>query len=165
MPFQLKTIIILCLVQTGILLILLGKIVFFEEESTDLGDASQNISVNNPFDERPTDSHAATTYYPDENRLRKIVREELAAQLGALSEVSTQEDSATVLEPEDEVKYQYQRELVAQQLNYHTSVGRISDMDMQMLQMEIAKLDEAGRREMLGRLTRAMNSGELDGRL
>ena len=153
------------MVQTGILLILLGKIVLFEEESTVPGDAKQNTSVSNPFDDPSTDSHAATNYYPDENRLRKIVREELAAQLGALSEASAQKDSAAVLEPEDEAKYQYQRELVAQQLVYFSSVGSISDMDMQKLQMEIAKLDEAGRREMLGKLTRAMNSGELEGRL
>jgi len=160
-----KTIIILSLVQTGILLILLGKIVLFEEESTIPGNARQNTSVSDPVDAAPTDSHAATTNYPDEDRLRVIVREELAAQLGALSVAGAQKDSAAVLEPEDEAKFQIQRELVAQQLNYHTSVGRISATDMQMLQMEIAKLDEAGRREMLGELTRAMNSGELEGRL
>lgn len=160
-----KTITILSLVQTGILLILLGKIVFFEEESTIPGDAEQNISASIPFDDPPTESHAATAYYPDENRLRKIVREELAAQLGGLSEASAQKESAAVLEPEDEAKYQYQRQQVAQQLDYHTSVGRISDTDMQKLQMDIAKLDEAGRREMLGKLTQAMNSGGLKGRL
>ena len=160
-----KTITILCLVQTGILLILLVKIVFFEEESSGPGHTEQFTSVSNPFDDPRTDSYAATNYYPDEHRLRIIVREELAAQLGALSEASAQKDSATVLDPEDEAKFQIQRELVAQQLNYHTSVGRISAKDMQMLQMEIAKLDEAGRREMLGELTRAMNSGELEGRL
>ena len=33
------------------------------------------------------------------------------------------------------------------------------------LQQQIAKLDEAGRREMLRKLTRALNSGEIDGRL
>ena len=108
--------------------------------------------MSSPFDYSSTDSHAATIYYPDENRLRKIVREELAAQLGALSEASAQKDSAAVLEPEDEAKYQYQRELVAQQLEYHTSVGSISDTDMQKLQGEIAKLDEAGRKEMLSKL-------------
>jgi len=64
-----KTITILSLVQTGILLILLGKIVFFEEESTISGDAEQNTSVSNPFDAPPTDSHVATAYYPDEKRL------------------------------------------------------------------------------------------------
>lgn len=160
-----KTLTILSLLQTGILLILLGRFVLFEEQSTVPVDAEQSTLVSSPFDAPSTDGHASAVYYPDENQLRKIVREELAAQLGTLSEANAQNDSAAVLEPVDEAKYQYQRELVAQQLNYHTSVGRISDTDMQKLQMEIAKLDEAGRREMLGKLTRAMNSGELDGRL
>ena len=51
------------MVQTGILLVLLGKIVFFEEESTIPGDVEQNTSVSNPFDDPSTDGHAATAYY------------------------------------------------------------------------------------------------------
>ncbi len=160
-----KTLTILSLVQTGILLILLGKIVLFEEESTVTGDVGRNTLVSNPFDRVSTDSHATATYYPDENQLRKIVREELAAQLGSLSVSSAPKDTAIVAELRDEVKDQNQRELVAQQLEYHTSVGSISEMDMQKLQGEIAKLDKASQKEMLGKLTRALNSGQLDGRL
>ena len=151
--------------QTGILLILLGKIVLFEEESTVPGDSERNALLSNPFDGASTDGHGSALYYPDEYQLRKIVREELAAQLGALSASNAQDHSAAISGPEDEAKYQYQREMVAQQLNYHTSVGSISDSDMLKLQGEIAKLDAASRKEMLSELTRALNSGELEGRL
>ncbi len=160
-----KTITILSLVQTGILLILLGKIVLFEEESTVPGDAGQNALVSNPFDRASIGTRAAVNNYPDENQLRRIVREELAAQLGTLSATGAPMDSADVSAVRDEVKDQDQRERVAQQLNYHTSVGSISVRDMQVLQGEIAKLDAASRTEMLGKLTRALNSGQLDGRL
>ena len=151
--------------QTGILLILLGKIVLFEEESTAPGDAQQSTFVSNPFDGASTDGRATAIYYPDEDQLRKIIREEFAAQLGALTESNAQDHPAAILGPEDETKNQYQRELVAQQLNYHTSVGSISDRDMLKLQGEIAKLDAASRKKMLSELTRALNSGELEGRL
>ena len=160
-----KTITILSFVQTGILLILFGKIVLFEEESTVSGDAEKNALVSIPFDDASTDTHAITAYYPDEYQLRKIVREELAAQLGALSESGAQINPAVILDPEDEAKYQNQRERVAQHLEYHTSVGSISNVDMQKLQADIAKLDEVGRKEMMRRLTRVLNSGRLKGRL
>ena len=160
-----KTITILSLVQTAILLILLGKIVFFEEESTISGDAEQYASVNNPFDAPSTDGHVATAYYPDENQLRQIIREELGAQLDGRSGPDEETDSFKESNTSDHPEYQYQRELVAEQLEFHTSVGSISDTDMQRLQGDIAKLDAAGQKEMLGRLTRALNAGQLDGRL
>jgi hypothetical protein len=60
---------------------------------------------------------------------------------------------------------EYQRAQVAQQQETYVSVGSISDADMQTLQMDIAKLDAAGRTEMLRKLSRAFNSGNLEGRL
>ena len=160
-----KTLTILGLVQTALLLFLLGKIVLVDEETSVAARAEQNTLVSDPFDDASIDSHAAAMYYSDEDQPRKIIREELAAQLGALSESGAQKQSAAVLELEDETAFQYQRELVAQQLEYHTSVGSISDMDMQKLQGQIAKLDKASRTQMLRKLTRALNSGRLEGRL
>ncbi len=160
-----RTLTILVLVQTGILLILLGKIVLFEEESTIPADAQQNTSVSDPFDDASTDSHATAIHYLDENQLRQIIREELSAHLDSQPGPGNQEESATALSSTDTAEYQRRRELVAEQLVYFSSVGSISDTDMQKLQGEIAKLDEASQKEMLGKLTRALNSGELEGRL
>lgn len=151
--------------QTGLLLILFGKIVLLEDEATVQRDADPRTMMSNPLYRTSSDTRLTSASYPDEDQLRKIVREELAAQLGTLSGTVTQENAVSVSRPRDEVEDQKQKELVAQQLSYHKSVGHISDSDMQKLQVEIARLDEAGRREMLGELSRAINSGQLDGRL
>ena len=160
-----KTITILAVVQTGILLFLLGKIVLFEEETTVAGNAGQNTLVSDPFDDPPPDRNATAIHYVDYDQLRQIIREELRAQLDGRSGSDKKMDAVIASDSTDTAENQYQRELVAQQLLYHTSVGSISNVDMQKLQGEIAKLDAASQKEMLGKLTRALNSGELDGRL
>ena len=151
--------------QTGLLLFLFGKIVLFEEETTVAGHAGQNTLVSDPFDDPPADRNATAIHYVDENQLRQIIREELRAQLDGRSGSAKQMDAVIASDSTDTAENQYQRELVAQQLLYHTSVGSISNVDMQKLQGEIAKLDAASQKEMLGKLTRALNSGELEGRL
>lgn len=161
-----KTITILGLVQTVILLFLLGKIVLFEKETAVTGHAEQNTLVSDDLTNTQSRIYSSDTYiYLDEDRLRQIIREELAAQPDGRFEPAKQMDAAFASNSTDKAENQYQRELVAQQLVYFSSVGSISHADMQMLQMEIAKLDEASQKEMLGKLTRALNSGELDGRL
>jgi hypothetical protein len=44
-------------------------------------------------------------------------------------------------------------------------VGSITDQQMQELQAGIAELDEASRKQMMSTLIRALNSGELEGRI
>lgn len=102
---------------------------------------------------------------PTEDRMRQIVREELAAQLGQQTGSVAAGDPLIATDPRDPADIERQREQVFQQLAYFTSVGRISDVEMQKLQMEIAKLDAAGRSEALRELSRAINSGRLEGRL
>jgi len=152
-------------VQTGLLLFLFGKIVLFEEETTVAGHPGQNTLVSDPFDDPPADRNSTAIHYVDENQLRQIIREELRAQLDGRSGSDKQMGAVIASDSTDTAENQYQRELVAQQLLYHTSVGSISNVDMQKLQGEIAKLDAASQKEMLGKLTRALNSGELEGRL
>jgi hypothetical protein len=162
-PIQMKTIIVLSLVQTAVLIFLLGKFVLFEQDANVTEHAKQETLTSEAFDDPATDR--STIYYLDDNQLRQIIREELAAQLGGKPGPDAETDAFMASNTSDPSEYQYQRELVAQQLEYHTSVGSISDTDMQKLQGDIAKLDAAGRTEMLGKLTRALNSGGLDGRL
>jgi len=100
-----------------------------------------------------------------EDRMRQIIREELAAQLAQQTGPAAPGDPVSAAGPRDPVEIERQREQVFQQLEYYTSVGRISDMEMQKLQIEIAKLDAAGRNEALRELVRAINSGRLEGRL
>jgi hypothetical protein len=153
----------LSLVQTAVLIVLLGKFVLFQQDTTVTERAVQNTVVSEPVYDPASDR--STIYYMDDNQLRQIIREELAAQLDGRPGPDEKVDAVIVSNAADHSEIQYQRELVAQQLEYHTSVGSISDADMQKLQGDIAMLDAAGRTEMLGKLTRALNTGGLDGRL
>ena len=97
------------------------------------------------------------------NQVRRIVREELRAQLSAISAPTNTRDP--VVNRIDEIDDQNQLDSVDQELEFYISQGTISEVEMATLQQEIAKLGPEGRREMLRRLIQALNSGELDGRL
>jgi hypothetical protein len=163
---SMKALIVLILVQTGVLLLMFGKIVAIEEEMAPAMLDEKNTLLSDKFANTQSQSYSNDTYlYPNEDQLRQIIREELAAQLDSSFGPAEQMDAVFAPNSTEKAEDQYQREQVAQQLDYHTSVGRISDTDMQKLQMDIAKLDEAGRKEMLSELTRTLNSGQLKGRL
>jgi len=108
-----------------------------------------------------------TTDVLSAEQVRRIVREELRAQIGVLasSAGTTDPDLTMAPDPYDEIDYQQQYELVDQELEFFINQGTISGAEMAALQQEIAKLDAEGRTEMLRRLVQALNSGELDGRL
>jgi len=143
-----------------------GKILGIEDEMTAATLDEKNTSVTDDLANTQSQSYSHDTYlYPNEDRLRQIIREELGAELDRRSEPDKQMDPVIASSSTDETEIEYQRELVAQQLEYYASVGSISDADMQKLQMDIAKLDDAGRTEMLRELMRALNSGRLEGRL
>lgn len=101
----------------------------------------------------------------DEDRLRQIIREELLVQSGNPSSSQPQALRSAASTPVDPVEMEARREQLSQQLEYYVSVGSISDAEMQRLQIDIAKLDAKGRTEMLRELTRALNSGRLEGQL
>lgn len=112
-----------------------------------------------------TDNSADVRSSIDEDRLRQIIREELIVQFEnhALSQPQASRSAAAA--PLDPAEMAERREQLSQQLQYYVSVGRISDAEMQRLQIDIAKLDAKGRTEMLSELTRALNSGRLEGQL
>jgi hypothetical protein len=97
-----------------------------------------------------------------EDRLRAIVREELARlQLSAQSNASPSIEAQPHNPPLDV----HQREAVAQQIEAYRGAGAITDAQMQELQADIAQLDDASRKKMMSKLIRALNSGEIKGRL
>lgn len=98
----------------------------------------------------------------EESQLRWIIREELAIALRDQDDHRVNDAAARQRSPEEN---HYQREYVSQQIDYYASVGSISEQEMQELQREIAELDDAGRKEMLSRLTRAMNARQIKGQL
>ena len=161
-----KIITTLVLLQTGILLLLFAKIAGIEDAMTPATPGAINTSVTDDLADMQSQNYSRETdLNPNEGRLRQIIREELGAELDRRAEPDKPTDPVKVAGSTDTAETVYQRELVAQQLENFLNVGSISDADMQKLQMDIAKLDDAGRTEMLRELSRAFNSGRLEGRL
>lgn len=100
-----------------------------------------------------------------EDRLRQIIREELAQQVRAISNSQDLNKDVASATPADSAEYEKRFNDVAQKIEYFESAGVISDSEMYQLQSEIARLDKQGRQEMFGRLVRALNTGDIDGRL
>ena len=141
---QTKVLTVIALVQTVILLFLIGKTVANEDElhSTEL--ARHSAPAGDRSYDPPTPAYASQSQHDlNATQVRTILQEELRAYFGAASEPAVQQHSAIASNSIDDAEFQYQRELVAQQLLYHTSVGSISTADMQILQGGIAKLDAA----------------------
>ena len=105
----------------------------------------------------------------DDARLRQIIREELRDLTAAIREEAQEsaqpEETAALAPVEDAQAGLYQREFVDQQIEYYRSLGAISDSEMAALENEIAKLNSSDRQRMLSKLIRAMNAGEIHGKL
>ena len=162
---QTKVLTVIALAQTVILLFLFSKTVAIEDELNATGLARHNATAGDRSYDPPTQARASQTQYDlTATQFRTIVQEELQVFLGSVPAPDAQNIMAAASTPVDEAERQYQLEQVEQKIEYFESVGSISDTDMQKLQMDIATLDEAGRKKMLRTLTRALNSGRLEGR-
>ncbi len=152
-----RALIVISIVQVAAIIMLFGKLSDIEK-SLDRPVTPQSVSTQpSPFQRNPV--QAGTVI--DEERLRSIIREELGAELGQLS--NGERAAVPPAPPQDRMQAEQQQ--VLQQIQYFSSVGRISTAEMQKLQMDIAKLDAASRTAALQELNRALNSGRLDGRL
>ncbi len=102
---------------------------------------------------------------PDELQLRRIIREELAVLPAAVLARQTPQDANAASRSLTEGAGFNQSEFVNRQIDDYIRAGTISESEMAALQGEIGRLDVAGRRQALGVLVRAINSGILEGRL
>ena len=159
-----KLIILLGAAQTILLLALLVKVVGLENSI-----AEERTGPTNVMEE--TIAKGAVRGQPDigthpisEKRLRQIVREEVRSQLREFGASITQPAHIEEPDPVSDAEYEYRLEAAMQHLDYYIGENEISDIDMANLQGEIARRDDEGRRQMLSLLTRALNSGELEGR-
>ena len=121
----------------------------------------------------PPSSLATTTptvNQPDtqasQEQIRIVIREELAT---ALLPASPEQPSTLARHLDsryqDEGEHQDQLENVSDQIDYHMRQGAISDQEMSALQIELTTLDQVGRNLMMRKLVKALNSGDLKGRL
>ena len=160
------TLTVLSLAQIAAIFFLYNKLLDIDNNVHLAMTAAKDTLLSDNLPNTQTQSNTNDLYlYPNEDRLRQIIREELGTRLDG--QPGPNKQMAPVIAPSspDHAEIEYQKELVSQQLEYYASVGSISDTDMQNLQSDIAKLDEASRKEMLRVLVRALNSGRLEGRL
>jgi hypothetical protein len=144
-----KTLITLSVLQTiGIAALVVHA---FREEQPPVSDARPSSSAQS------TISSSAST---NEQQLRAIIREELSRLQSQPVPLPAPPER-----PRDPVADQQRRNAVAQQIEAYQAAGAITDSQMQELQADIAQLDAASRKQMLSKLIRALNSGDIKGRL
>lgn len=161
----LRALIILGVVQVGLLILLFSRITALDNRVVALPPTSPTAPVSDSFLSSPADGHRDDVFLSiDDARLRQIIREELRAHpaTGAIPDQLATETGTFNASSTPETRIQLDR--VSQKIDYYSSVGHISAIEMGNLEMEIAKLDPAGRRAMLRRLTQALNSGAIEGR-
>ena len=154
-----KTLITLNVLQTiGIV----ALVVHAFGSGTDVQPARQSSELSSRISsphthDRPDDA----ALLADEKRWRAVLREELAQ----LQAQRPQAPHAAAPPSRDEADDRRRQVLVAQQLEAYKAMGSITDQQMQELQADMAQLDPASRKQMMMQLVRALNSGELKGRL
>lgn len=161
---NMKTIAVIGILQLVLTFFLLSRVIELDQRKN--GDANptsqtapQQTAITHLMQVPRTDAPEVL----DEQKLRNIVREELQAQLSELAISEKPVPDNTVSETVSDAEYQYRFEAVAQNLEYFLEKGRISDAEMSSIQADIARLDPEGRRQMMGQLVRAINSGEIEG--
>lgn len=150
MSVRMKTLMALSVLQTIVIAAL--AVHAFREPPRLAAD----VRPANPLES--TSSPAAASV--DEDRLRAIIREELA-QLRVERDAPPQ----VAPRPRDRSADLQQRANVEQQIESYRGSGAITEAQMQDLQADIAQLDDATRKQMMSKLIRALNSGDIKGRL
>lgn len=164
---QTKILIGLCVAQLALLVLVFVELADIGERTTTAPPAVSGTPASPaPAGTVAAGEQDAAIVYPDDEHLRQIIREELTAILQRPAAAPPKQaqfppDSRTV----DPVELELRRQQVSARLQYHASVGNISTADMQELQLQIAELGEPARTEMLRELVKALNAGQLDGRL
>lgn len=160
---SMKLLTVLSVLQIAVISALLFKIYALEKNLNALTlaqyVAADTGQVAPPVVSSDTVAKQAATQ-ADPAQLRSIVREEIAAALLSFSPVA-------VADGDDQKSQDYQNELknLEDELDYYISRGAISDQEMSALQMQMARLDQSGRKQIMRKLVRSLNSGELSGRL
>ena len=167
-----KLLTVFSMLQIAVIIALLLKVIALDKNLTELalahsgladtGLATLSVADNSPVANEPV-------LQPDPEQLRTIVREEIASALLPFStaELSRKSSStATDANEDSEENQDYQNELkiLEDELDYYISQGSISDQEMAALQLQLARLDQSGRKHIMQKLVRALNSGDLSGR-
>lgn len=159
---------ILTAVAIAQLFLLAFGLVKFNAFEQSLAQLEQRPPANNEVMNVPASSdqlsQGTQTFELDTELVRTIIREELQHALLAIESATTvtQEVSEPGLDP---VEMAYRAERVLLQLDQLKASTEVSSAELDDLIAEMATLDPASRTELLKDLNRALNSGEIKGRL
>ncbi len=101
---------------------------------------------------------------PTLKQIQTMIRQELAI-LKQASPGNIRSDQFEYSDAQDLIDQEIQLQLVTEELDFYIGQGVISAQEMSNLQIEIAKLDSEGQKQMMRKLVGALNSGELEGQL
>ena len=103
---------------------------------------------------------ATTSSTLNADDMRQIIREEMAVTSSTNGAVAANRPAQETTPPNPELREEIERDL-----NVYIAGGAIAPHEMADLQMKIARLPKKDQGEMLSRLVKAMNAGEIDGEL
>ena len=152
-----------------LVVVLLMRLESYGDRIDELAQSTAQINNSEPVstaDTQPSpDSSMDGQTGPDNQQLRLIIREELAAALGHI-ELAAQNATPDQEPPVyDEVEMQYRRELVLEELEALKGQAEVTSFEMERLMGDIARLNPEARTELTKMLNRALNRGEIKGNL
>ncbi len=160
-----KAVLTLVAVQTALIVALFWKVATIEEAIGNDGSAAEFSAMGPRTELGSRFDTNATPVALSEAAIRSIIREELAAQLGHSASTGPVTRADPAIANETPAEYAARRDNVAESIDYYSRIGSISEQEMSRLQIEIARLREGDRQQLMMELVRAMNDGSLDGRL
>lgn len=164
-----KLISLLVLVQLVLVLVLLMRLESYGDRIDALVQFAVQINDSDPVssaDTQPSqDSPMAGQTGPDNQQLRRIIREELAVALSHY-ELAAQNTTPDQEPPVyDEVEMQYRRQLALEELEALKGQVEVSSGELERLMGDIARLNPEARTELIKILNQALNRGEIKGHL
>ena len=152
-----------------LVLLLLVRLESYGNRIDELAQSAARINDSEPVsaaDIQPSqDSSMAGQTGLDNQQLRMIVREELAAALSHYELAAQNTTPAQETPVYDEVEMQYRRQLVLEELEALKSQAEVSSGELERLMGDIARLNPEARTELIKILNQALNRGEIKGHL
>jgi hypothetical protein len=156
---QMKLLIGLSIAQLGVLIVVAAMMT--NDRTKEFRGVSDDARVDVIRSEQAPSAKQVPSF--DEQRLRTIVREELASQNPASAR--TPVVAPVIPDAATAAKFTEQQQHVSQRIASLKHTGPIPDQQMQDLLSEIEQLDEQGRKQSLSMLAQAINTGAIKGRL
>ena len=154
------------MVQTVLLALLFLRLIAFEARMDLFTESTQKVSSTEQVATPSAQSKPVTGQAGlDGHQLRQLIREELQAVRDINASQYNDSASETKDPIVDRAEMQYQRDLVAEELENLKGKDEVTSGELEMLMGDIARLDPDARTELLKMLNQAINRGEIKGHL